>query len=77
MDHATTFAQIRAAGEKYGKVMGQKAAQAFVLLATVAVGNTAQGMAAKLPTLPGAAQAAVNAKATSPCPSTPAVIRPR
>nr|WP_323379160.1 AHH domain-containing protein [Pyxidicoccus xibeiensis] len=58
-DRATTFDDLRDAGERYGKVMGQNAARAFALLATVAVGNTAVGFAGKVPTLPGSAQAAV------------------
>lgn len=58
-DRATTFDDLREAGERYGKVMGQNAARAFALLATVAVGNTAVGFAGKVPTLPGSAQAAV------------------
>ncbi|MDC0709145.1 AHH domain-containing protein [Stigmatella sp. ncwal1] len=57
-DRATTFDELRDAGERYGKVMGRNAARAFVLLATVAVGNTAAGFASKVPTLPGSAQAA-------------------
>jgi hypothetical protein len=58
-DRATTFDELREAGERYGKVMGQNAARAFALLATVAVGRTAVGFAGKVPTLPGSAQAAV------------------
>jgi hypothetical protein len=54
---ATTFDAVRAAGERYGEVLGANAARAFVMLATAAIGSTA-GLAAKLPTLPGAAQAA-------------------
>jgi hypothetical protein len=57
-DRATTFDELRDAGERYGNVMGQNAARAFVLLATVAVGNTAARFASKVPTLPGSAQAA-------------------
>ncbi len=57
-DRATTFAELRAAGERYGKVMGKNSARAFALLASVAVGNTAAGFANKVPTLPGSAQAA-------------------
>jgi hypothetical protein len=57
-DRATTFDELRDAGERYGKVMGQNAARVFALLATVAVGNTAAGFANKVPTLPGSAQAA-------------------
>ncbi|RKG67046.1 hypothetical protein D7W79_35805 [Corallococcus exercitus] len=57
-DQATTFDELRDAGERYGKVMGRNAARAFALVATVAVGNTAAGFASKVPTLPGSAQAA-------------------
>jgi hypothetical protein len=45
VDRATTFDDLYAAGEKFGEVMGEKAARAFVMLATVAMGNTASGMA--------------------------------
>jgi len=63
VDQATSFDGIYASGEKFGNTMGGKAARAFVMLGTLAVGNTAAGMAAKLPTLPGAGQAAVVAEA--------------
>nr|WP_224372554.1 hypothetical protein [Hyalangium versicolor] len=62
VDKATTFDAIAAAGEKFGDTMGEKAARAFVMLGTVALGNTATSMAATLPTLPGAGQAAVVAE---------------
>ena len=62
VDRATTFDGIYASGERFGNTMGEKSARAFVLLATVAAGSTAAGMAAKLPTLPGAGQAAVVAE---------------
>ncbi|WP_157232105.1 GIY-YIG nuclease family protein [Hyalangium minutum] len=62
VDRATTFEEIEVAGTKYGKTMGRTAAKAFVMLATVAVGNTAAGMASRLPTLPGAGPAAVLAE---------------
>ncbi|NTX02487.1 AHH domain-containing protein [Myxococcus sp. CA040A] len=58
-DRATTFDELREAGERYGQVMGRNAARAFALLAVVAVGNTAAGFANKVPTLPGSAQAAM------------------
>jgi len=61
-DRAATFNELREAGERYGKVMGRKAARAFAMLATVALGNTATGLAAKVPTLPGAMQAAAQAE---------------
>ncbi len=61
VDRATTFDELRSAGERYGKVLGKNAARAFALLATVAVGNTAAGFASRVPTLPGSAQAAAQA----------------
>ena len=61
-DHATTFGALRDAGERYGKVMGRNAARAFALLATAAIGSTAPGLAAKVPQLPGAALATVQAE---------------
>ncbi|WP_370457325.1 hypothetical protein [Corallococcus sp. AB038B] len=61
-DRATTFSALREAGERYGKVMGRNAARAFVLLATAAIGSTAPGLAAKVPQLPGAALATVQAE---------------
>jgi hypothetical protein len=57
LDHATSFAAIREAGRKYGKVMGKNAARAFALLFTAAIGQTAASFSAKVPTLPGSAQA--------------------
>jgi uncharacterized protein YciI len=62
-DRALTFDELRDAGERYGKVMGRNAARAFALLATVAIGNTAAGFASKVPTLPGSAQASLQAGA--------------
>jgi hypothetical protein len=61
-DRAVTFNELREAGERYGKVMGRNAARAFAMLATVALGNTATGLAAKVPMLPGAMQAAAQAE---------------
>jgi len=57
LEHATSFAAIREAGKKYGKVMGKNAARAFALLLTAAIGQTAASFSAKVPTLPGSAQA--------------------
>jgi hypothetical protein len=62
-ERATTFDELREAGERYGKDMGRNAARAFAMLATAAIGNTAAGLGAKVPKLPGAAQAAVQAEA--------------
>ncbi|HZH76239.1 MAG TPA: hypothetical protein VEY88_09410 [Archangium sp.] len=61
-DRATSFNELRAAGERYGKLMGRNAARAFAMLAMAAMGNTAPGLAAKVPTLPGSMQAAVQAE---------------
>lgn len=60
---ATTFEAIREAGEHFGKVIGRDAARAFAMLAVAAIGQTAQGFAAKVQTLPGSAQAAMQAEA--------------
>lgn len=60
-DRARTFDELHDAGTRYGKVMGSNAARAFAMLATVAIGNTAAGFAAKVPTLPGSAQASMQA----------------
>ena len=62
-ERATTVDELREAGERYGKDMGRNAARAFAMLATAAIGNTAAGLGAKVPKLPGAAQAAVQAEA--------------
>ncbi|MBN1205881.1 MAG: AHH domain-containing protein [Myxococcaceae bacterium] len=59
---ATTFEQIRDAGERFGKILGREAARAFALLLVAAIGSTAQLFAAKVPTLPGSAQMALQAE---------------
>ncbi|WP_245814757.1 hypothetical protein [Cystobacter ferrugineus] len=61
-DRATTFNELRAAGDRYGKLMGRNAARAYAMLAMAAIGNTAPGLAAKVPKLPGSMQAAVQAE---------------
>ncbi len=61
---ATTFEQIREAGERFGKLLGREAARAFAMLLMAAIGSTAQLFAAKVPTLPGSAQVAVQAEGT-------------
>jgi hypothetical protein len=58
-DDDTTFEQVIAAGERYSKVMGRNAARAFALLLTAAIGQTASSFSAKVPMLPGSAQASV------------------
>jgi hypothetical protein len=62
---ATTFEQIRDAGERFGKIIGREAARAFALLLMAAIGSTAQLFAAKVPTLPGSAQVAAQAEGTA------------
>ncbi|WP_225412244.1 AHH domain-containing protein [Stigmatella hybrida] len=59
VETATTFDELQDAGAQYGKVMGRNAARAFVMLAMAALGSTAQTLAARIPTLPGSAQAAL------------------
>ncbi|QRK10548.1 hypothetical protein JQX13_10905 [Archangium violaceum] len=61
-DRASTFTELRDAGERYGRVMGRNAARAFAMLAMAAIGNTAPGLAATMPNLPGSRQAAVQAE---------------
>jgi len=60
--YATTFEEIRAAGERFGRVIGRDAARVFAMLLMAAIGRTAKEFAATLPTLPGAAQVAVQAE---------------
>jgi hypothetical protein len=60
---ATTFGELREAGERFGKVLGRDAARAFAMLAVAAIGQTAHGFAAKMQTLPGSAQVAMQAEA--------------
>ncbi len=59
---ATTFEEIREAGERFGKIIGRESARAFALLLVAAIGSTAQRFAAKVPTLPGSAQVAIQAE---------------
>ncbi|HLL00154.1 MAG TPA: AHH domain-containing protein [Myxococcaceae bacterium] len=65
---ATTFEQIRDAGERFGKIIGRQAARAFAMLLMAAIGSTAQQFAAKVPTLPGSAQVAARADGTARIP---------
>jgi hypothetical protein len=61
VERATTFAELREAGERFGRVMGRNSARVFIMLTTAAIGNTA-GLAVKGPGLPGAARASVVAE---------------
>jgi len=62
---ATTFEQIRDAGERFGRILGREAARAFAMLLMAAIGSTAKLFAVKVPTLPGSAQVAVQADGTA------------
>jgi hypothetical protein len=61
VNHATTFTELREAGERFGGVMGQNSARIFVMLATAAIGNTV-GLATKGPGLPGSSRAVLLAE---------------
>jgi hypothetical protein len=54
---ASTFAELREAGERFGKVIGPNSVRILLLLGTAAVGETA-ALVSKAPTLPGFAKAA-------------------
>lgn len=54
-DRATTFAELEAAGARFGKVLGRNGARVSILLMTAALGR---GLAARGPSLPGFPQAA-------------------
>ena len=62
VERASTFEQIREAGERFGKVIGRQAARAFAMLLVAAIGRTAQEFSSKVPTLPGSAQVAAQAE---------------
>lgn len=60
---ATSFAQLSAAGERFGRVMGENTARVLVMLVAAVLGGTVKTLAQKLPRLPGFQQAAVQAEA--------------
>ncbi|WP_430384400.1 SitA5 family polymorphic toxin [Archangium violaceum] len=60
-EQARTFTEVREAGERFGRVMGAQAGRLLVMLATLALGSTANQMMGP-PGLPGAAQAGVTAE---------------
>ncbi|MBN1207372.1 MAG: hypothetical protein JXB05_21005, partial [Myxococcaceae bacterium] len=53
---ATTFEEVREAGEKYGRLFSREAAQAFAMIAMAVLTHTAKGFAEQVGTLPGSAQ---------------------
>jgi hypothetical protein len=58
---ARTFAEVREAGERFGRVMGEQVGRLLVMLATAALGSTTN-LLMKGPGLPGYAQAAARAR---------------
>jgi hypothetical protein len=59
---ATSFEQLHAAGERYGKVLGHNSARVLVMLGTAALAGSAVKLAERLPLLPGFARASVQAE---------------
>lgn len=53
---ASTFGELREAGERFGRVIGPNSVRLLVMLATAAVGETAE-LVARAPKLPGFGQA--------------------
>ncbi|MDC0710481.1 AHH domain-containing protein [Stigmatella sp. ncwal1] len=58
---ATTFEEIREAGEKFGKLFSREAAQAFAMIAMALLTHSAKGFAEQVGTLPGSAQVSMQA----------------
>ena len=63
VQEATTFEQLRDAGEKFGRQFSREAAQAFAMLAMALLTHTAREFAQQLGTLPGSAQVSMQAEA--------------
>jgi hypothetical protein len=58
---ATTFAELREVGERFGKVIGPNSVRILVMLGTAAVGSTGQ-LISRAPTLPGFSRAVSSAE---------------
>jgi hypothetical protein len=58
---ATTFEQIREAGEKFGRLFSREAAQAFAMLAMALLTHTAKEFAEQVATLPGSSPVSMQA----------------
>ena len=63
VDGASSVTQVRAAGEKYGRVLGENTSRVLVMLVTAALGGTVAKFAKKLPRLPGFSRAAARTEA--------------
>jgi hypothetical protein len=62
-NRATSFEQVRSAGERFGRVMGENTARVLVMLAAAVLGGTVKTLAQKVPKLPGFTQASAQAEA--------------
>jgi hypothetical protein len=60
---ATTFEELREAGETFGKLFSREAAQAFALVAMALLTHTAKDFAQQVSTLPGSAQVSLQSEA--------------
>jgi hypothetical protein len=58
---ASRFEELRAAGEKFGRLFSREAAQAFAMIAMAVLTHTAKGFAEQVATLPGSAQVSMQA----------------
>jgi hypothetical protein len=63
VDGAYSVAQLRAAGEKFGRTVGDNTAHVVIMLVTAVLGGTVAKFAKKLPQLPGFSRAAARAEA--------------
>lgn len=63
VEGASSVTQVRAAGEKYGRVLGENTSRVLVMLVTAALGGTVAKFAKKLPRLPGFSRAAARTEA--------------
>jgi len=63
VQEATTFDQLREAGEKFGRLFSREAAQAFALVAMALLTHTAKDFAQQVVTLPGSAQVSLQTQA--------------
>jgi len=61
VQRATTFEELREAGEKFGRLFSREAAQAFAMLAMALLTHTAKDFAQQVGTLPGSAQVSMQA----------------
>ncbi|WNG16673.1 hypothetical protein [Cystobacter fuscus] len=61
---ASTFAELREIGERFGRVIGPNSVRILVIVGTAAIGEAA-GLASKAPKLPGFAQASERAAAST------------